>query len=234
MQHGRGLGRVVGLVVDGDHLVAGADGEQHLGVRRRQRHDALRHVAGRRRCRRRRGRAGAGRRRRRRSRAGAGRRVGAAAASVAAGRRRRRRTPRRAGRGRRATPAQRGPAWPRVSSIELEDKNPAASPRTALASRVWLSHAGPGDRTRPTAVEDGGFTVAGQCRDLTGLRWVLRPDANASGRDSVRTLRRRVSDRRDRPTRRPRTRDPTGCVGRRRSWSSTPATARARARPRSA
>ena len=31
----------------------------------------------------------------------------------------------------------------------LEVKKPAASPRTALASRVWLSHAGPGDRTRP-------------------------------------------------------------------------------------
>ena len=40
--HGCGLGRVVGLVVDGDHLVAGADGEQRLGVGGRQRHDALR------------------------------------------------------------------------------------------------------------------------------------------------------------------------------------------------
>ena len=44
---------------------------------------------------------------------------------------------------------------------------------SALASRVWLSHAGPGDRTRPRLTR--GFTVAGQCRDLTGLRWVLRP-----------------------------------------------------------
>ena len=35
----RRLGRVVRLVVDGDHLRAGADGEQHLGGRRRERDD---------------------------------------------------------------------------------------------------------------------------------------------------------------------------------------------------
>ena len=35
------LGRVVGELVDGDELVAGADREHDLGVRRAQRHDAL-------------------------------------------------------------------------------------------------------------------------------------------------------------------------------------------------
>jgi hypothetical protein len=47
----RRLGRVVRVAVDGHHLVAGADGEQHLGRGRRQRHDPLRL---------RRGRAGGG------------------------------------------------------------------------------------------------------------------------------------------------------------------------------
>ena len=32
--------------------------------------------------------------------------------------------------------------------------------------------------------EEGGFTVAGQCRDLTGLRWVLRPVATLPPRRS--------------------------------------------------
>ena len=36
------LGRVVGLVVDRDHLVAGADREEHLGAHRRQADDRLR------------------------------------------------------------------------------------------------------------------------------------------------------------------------------------------------
>ena len=40
------LGREVALVVDGDHLVARADREEHLGGRRRQADDPFRRVAG--------------------------------------------------------------------------------------------------------------------------------------------------------------------------------------------
>ena len=156
------LGRELRQAVDGDDLVAGADGEEHLGVRRRQRHDAARHVV----CGRR--RRGGGRRRGR----GDGRcgRLDAAGGSVAA-------------ESSVVVAATRG-EQERTGEHAGEDglhtflhllggQDPAASPRTALASRVWLSHAGPGDRTRPHP--RGGFTVAGQCRDLTGLRWVLRP-----------------------------------------------------------
>ena len=39
----RRLGRVVGVAVHGGHLIAGADGEQHLGGGGRQRHDLGRH-----------------------------------------------------------------------------------------------------------------------------------------------------------------------------------------------
>ena len=179
--HGLGLGRVVGLVVDGDDLVAGADGEQHLRRRRRQRHDALRDVAGRRRRRRVVGAVDA------RPSMPVGGAVGSArrspvavAADVVAA----------------ASPSSSSPPQPAANSgqagddagesMVLVDTVPPSSWRTSarqrlreppLASRVWLSPAGPGDRTRPPPLARavGGFTVAGQCRALTGLRWVLRP-----------------------------------------------------------
>jgi hypothetical protein len=77
-----GLGRVVALVVDGDHLVAGTDREQDLGRARRQADDGLGDVAlgdvgrgriGRSRSSRRRGRIVG---RCRRSGGGGGRRIG--------------------------------------------------------------------------------------------------------------------------------------------------------------
>ena len=218
--HGGRLRREVGQAVDGDDLVAGADGEEHLGVRSAT---ATRCAPARRR----------------------GASVDGASLVDAGGRTscRRRRSP----------PSSRRPP---AASVAAESSSSSSPPHAAASRR--------GERwpTRIVFVTDSSNRAGGQesgavsanrpCLEgLVVARRARRPDSSPSawglhrcgsvpgshrtslGPATGGTL---ASDPSVTPRRtlRPKTPAPTASAQRRRSWSSTPATARARARPPSA
>ena len=154
--------RKVGQTVDGDDLVAGADGEQHLGVGRRERDDPARDLA----RRRRRGRGAGGRRGRSdrpcgRLDAGGGfRRCGIVVVVATCGEQQH--SGERAGEDGLHT---------FLHLVGGQESGSVTAVRPCLEGLVVARRARRPDSSPPP----GGFTVAGQCRDLTGLRWVLRP-----------------------------------------------------------